>query len=125
MRPRLARLLAILVNDPARALIDEALLRELFREDGVSDRAVGERLRPGARLVSVGAVRVRAIGGRPPCFHELAIDPAVLARLESQRDTEIDRTGLTERVRATTPLEDLLVDRGRVQACLDALGAWG
>ncbi|HEU0035572.1 MAG TPA: ATP-binding protein [Kofleriaceae bacterium] len=80
----LARLYAILVNDPARPLVDEHLLATIFATTAPAHQ-IAAALDATAPLVRHGIVRVAA-GARP--FAALAIDPVVLGRLRGAVDHE-------------------------------------
>jgi hypothetical protein len=120
LRGELARLYAILSNDPGRALVDEHLLGQLLAQLGGSDTAEIARELDGDRpLRRYGLVQVGE-GERP--FAALSVDPLVV-RYVANFDLEAEPDPHLITRAADRELEDLHLPRPVIERALRYLAA--
>jgi hypothetical protein len=110
-----ARLYGILANDPARALVDEALVEQILGPR-ISRHDLAAELDPRAPLVRLGILAADASRARP--FAALEIDPIILARLRR----EAPELGPALAARGSDrALEELALGAGVIDDALAAL----
>lgn len=112
-----ARLYGILANDPARPLVDEALLAQVLA--GCASRHdLAAELDARAPLVRLGVIEIDTRRARP--FAGLAVHPCVLARL--RREVPELGPGLVERG-SDRAVEELALAPGVLTSAASALAA--
>jgi hypothetical protein len=111
----IARLFGILVDDDARACVDEMLITQVLGERH-SRYDIAEELDPRAPLVHLGIVRVSPVRASP--FAPLTIDPVVLQRIRGMPSNLGDSTSVR---RAQSPIGDLDIPHAVLQAAVESL----
>jgi ATPase family associated with various cellular activities (AAA) len=110
-----ARLYGILANDPARPLVDEALVEQIL--DTRSRHEIAGALDSRAPLMRLGILTKDGKRARP--FAGLAVDPIILARLRC----ELPSLGVGVTTRGSSrALEELVVASCVVEAAISTLG---
>jgi AAA+ superfamily predicted ATPase len=112
-----ARLYGILANDPDRAIVDEALVEQIFAGRATRHELARE-LDPRAPLVRLGIVSVGFDRGRKRPFAGLDVDPIILARLRCEPPDL--GAGVTTRG-SDRALEELALDREVIPNALAAI----
>jgi hypothetical protein len=112
----IARLFGILVDDDARACVDEMLITQVLGERH-SRYEIVEDLDPRAPLVRLGIVRVSPV--KAPPFATLTIDPVVLQRIRGMPSDLGDSTSIRQ---SRSPIGDLDIPHAVLQGAVESLG---